>query len=72
MDDKRNGFIKDDDDDESNDAIQSDFVKLMLNLAFLIPDRLKDIKDKKSGIYKKNPEDFSLFEKNQAKNVTIN
>ena len=34
LDDERNDYIKDDDDDEGNDAIQSDFVKMMLNLAF--------------------------------------
>jgi hypothetical protein len=72
LDDDRNDFIKDDDEDESNDAIQSDFVKLMLNLAFLPPDRLKDLKDKSSGIYKKEPENFSLFKKNQGKNPAIN
>jgi hypothetical protein len=35
LDEARNDFIKDDDENEDNDAIQSDFVKMMLNIAFL-------------------------------------
>jgi hypothetical protein len=31
----RNLFIRDDDDDEGNDAIQSDFVKMVLNIPFM-------------------------------------
>jgi len=33
--DDRNDMIIDDDDDESNDAAQSDFVRVALNLAYL-------------------------------------
>jgi hypothetical protein len=66
-DDERNNFIKDDDEDEGNDAIQSDFVKFMLSLAFLNPNRLNDLRSKGLGIYKKDPEQFSLFAKNQIR-----
>lgn len=35
----RNEYIKDDDEDEDNDAAQSDLVKMVLNLAFMPRDR---------------------------------
>jgi len=35
----REKYIIDDDDDESNDAAQSDLVKLVLSLAFMTEDR---------------------------------
>ena len=37
-------MIIDDDDDESNDAIQSDFVRVALNLAYLTEDQAKKFK----------------------------
>lgn len=37
----RETYIKDDDDDNSNDAAQSDLVKMILNLAFLEEERAK-------------------------------
>lgn len=38
----RNEFIKDDDEEEGNDAAQSDLVKMILNLAFLSEEQAKD------------------------------
>ena len=72
LDDARNDFIKDDDEDESNDAIQSDFVKVMLNLAFYSENDLLSLTSKGGTIYKKNPEEFSLFNKNQKGFTGIN
>jgi hypothetical protein len=73
LDEDRNDFIKDDDEDESNDAIQSDFVKMMLNLAFFTEKDLKDLTEKGTCFYKDHPsENFSLFSKkefNPAVNV---
>jgi len=67
LDDERNDYIKDDDDDEGNDAVQSDFVKMMLNLAFFTEKDLLDLDKKGTCFYKdKKPDDFSLFEKNAA------
>jgi hypothetical protein len=61
LDDARNDFIKDDDEDEGNDAIQSDFVKVMLNLAFYSEKDLKSLDTSGLTFYKKNAETFSLF-----------
>ena len=72
LDDARNDFIKDDDDDEGNDAIQSDFVKVMLNLAFYSENDLLSLNSKGGTIYKKEPESFSLFNKNQTGFTGIN
>jgi hypothetical protein len=72
LDDARNDFIKDDDDDEGNDAIQSDFVKVMLNLAFYSENDLKSLTTSGVTIYKKDPESFSLFNKNQTGFTGIN
>lgn len=33
--DERNSYIKDDDEDEDNDMMQSDIVKIILNLAYM-------------------------------------
>ncbi len=33
--DERNSYIKDDDEDEGNDMMQSDIVKIILNLAYM-------------------------------------
>ncbi len=59
----RNEFIKDDDDEEGNDAAQSDLVKMILNLAFMSEERAKNFSfDKKAcggpapqGSFKVNP-----------------
>lgn len=72
LDDARNDFIKDDDDDEGNDAIQSDFVKVMLNLAFYSENDLLALTTKGGTIYKKDAEKFSLFNKNQNGLTGIN
>ena len=42
--DDRNDMIIDDDDDESNDAAQSDFVRVALNLAFLTEKEARQFK----------------------------
>jgi hypothetical protein len=44
----RSTYIKDDDEDEANDAAQSDLVKMALNLAFLSEDRARKFKFDKS------------------------
>ena len=72
LDNERNDFIKDDDDDEGNDAIQSDFVKVMLNLAFYSEKDLQKLTNKGGTIYKNDPEQFSLFKKNQKASLAIN
>jgi hypothetical protein len=60
--DDRNEYIKDDDDEEGNDAAQSDLVKMVLNLAFLSEDKAKAFSFAKSacgappaGSFKVNP-----------------
>ena len=42
--DERNDMIIDDDDDESNDAAQSDFVRVALNLAYLTENEARQFK----------------------------
>ena len=42
--DERNDMIIDDDDDESNDAAQSDFVRVALNLAYLTETEARNFK----------------------------
>lgn len=42
--DDRNDMIIDDDDDEGNDAAQSDFVRVALNLAYLTEDQARQFK----------------------------
>lgn len=45
----RNEYIKDDDEDEGNDAAQSDLVKMVLNLAFMHEERAKAFSFAKSS-----------------------
>lgn len=51
LDGERNDYIKDDDDDEGNDAIQSDFVKMMLNLAFFTRAEAEELTAKGTKFY---------------------
>ena len=46
--DDRNDIIIDDDSDEENDAAQSDFVRVALNLAYLMPDEARNYRFDKS------------------------
>lgn len=48
--DDRNDIIIDDDDDEGNDAAQSDFVRVALNLAYLMPGDAKNYRFDKTQI----------------------
>ena len=50
--DDRNEMIIDDDDDEDNDAAQSDFVRVALNLAYLTEDEARNFKFDKNCMTK--------------------
>ncbi len=52
----RNLFIQDDDEDESNDSIQCDLVRIALNLAMLNEDKAQKLsfeKEKLVNLFKK-------------------
>ena len=56
----RSEYIKDDDEDEDNDAAQSDLVRMALNLAFIPEERGRNFEFNKN-FYSKKPTDHGSF-----------
>jgi hypothetical protein len=68
----RERLIDDGDNDDTNNAFQSDFVRLVLNLAYIHEDeRLKLLKFQEDRHYKKE-DTMEIWAKNTAKNLDDN
>ena len=70
---ERAAYIKDADDDEDNDMMQSDLVKIILNLAYLPPQVARDFTFDKSFYKQAKAHDHHDNEKKSGyNNPTIN